>query len=405
MSIEIRSAAPEEMRQFGDLTAYAYGGAFGDGDDNLAMQSNRPEWLLCAFDGPRMVASYGTIPFTARANGEAVPLGGVTTVATAPEYRRRGLLRSITERALNAQREAGQPVAALWASQAAIYQRYGYAAASTLVHYEIDTVDVNLLEPPSGDLEVTREPTADAFEDLKQVYRAFVAPRTLYLHRSSVLWQSGILGQQPGSGPIHIAVCRNAAGAARGYVIYTLRSASVAHATRPQEIAVRDLVWLDPDACRTLWAFLARHDLVGRIRWEGAPLDDPLPELLSEPRLCHRRSAEGVWLRIVDVAGALAARGYDQDGELNLEIAPDRLTPWNDGRWRLTVSNGSATVERTTAEPELRLPTKSLASLWCGRRRVQDLAGWGLVDAQQRVVSHAGALFATRHAPHCPDHF
>lgn len=405
MSIEIRQAAADEMRQFGDLTAYAYAGAFGDGDENQAMHANRPEWLLCAFDGPRMVASYGTIPFTARANGQTVPLGGVTTVATAPEYRRRGLLRSITERALQAQREAGQPVAALWASQAAIYQRYGYAAASALVHYEIDTADLNLLEPPSGDLEVTRETTADAIEDLKQVYREFVAPRTLYLHRSSVLWQTSVLGDRPGSGPIHTAVCRNAAGAPRGYVVYTLRSGVVGHATRAQEIVVRDLAWLDVDACRTLWAFLARHDLVGRIRWEGAPVDDPLPELLIEPRLCHRRSAEGVWLRIVDAAGALSARGYDQDGELILEIESDRLSPWNDGRWRLTVSNGAATVERTTAQPELSLTTKALASLWCGYRSVRELVGWGLVDADRRVVPHAAALLGTRHAPHCPDHF
>jgi predicted acetyltransferase len=405
VSIEIRQAAADEMRQFGDLTAYAYAGAFGDGDENQAMHSNRPEWLLCAFDGPRMVASYGTIPFTARANGQAVPLGGVTTVATAPEYRRRGLLRSITERALNAQREAGQPVAALWASQAAIYQRYGYSAASALVHYEIDTADLNLLEPPTGDLQVAREPAADAFEDVKQVYRAFVAPRTLYLHRSSVLWQASVLGNRPGSGPIHCAVCRNAAGEARGYVVYTLRSAVVGHATRAQEIVVRDLVWLDVDACRTLWAFLARHDLVGRIRWEGAPVDDPLTELLIEPRLCHRRAAEGVWLRIVDAAGALSARGYDQDGELILDIESDRLTPWNDGRWRLTVSNGTATVERTTAQPELSLTTKALASLWCGYRTVGELVGWGLIEADRRVVPHAGALLATRHAPHCPDHF
>jgi len=405
VSIEFRAATAEEMRQFGDLTAYAYGGAFGDGEDNLAMQSNRPEWTLCAFDGARMVASYGTIPFTARANGRALPLGGVTTVATEPEYRRRGLLRAITERALAAQRDAGQPVAALWASQAAIYQRYGYAASSALVRYQIDTADLNLLAAPSGDHEVAREPVADAFEDLKLVYRTFVADRTLYLHRSSVLWQGRVLNEDAATGPVHLAICRNAAGEARGYVIYTLRSAMVTHATRPQELIVRDLGWLDADACASLWAFLARHDLVGRIRWDRAPLDDPLPELLSEPRLCHRQASEGTWLRIVDAAAALAGRGYDSDGELVLELTSDRLTPWNDGRYRLTVSNGVADVARTTAAPEVTLPVRSLASLWCGYHDAAALAAWGLIDIDERVLPHARALFATRHAPHCPDHF
>ena len=29
------------------------------------------------------------------------------------------------------------------------------------------------------------------------------------------------------------------------------------------------------DAYRSLWSFLAHHDLVGRVRWNDAPADDP----------------------------------------------------------------------------------------------------------------------------------
>ena len=108
MSIEFRPAIEAEMPQFGDLTAYAYAGAFGDGADNLAKHATRPEWTLCAFDGAKLVASYSTLPFTMRANGEAMALGGVSTVATAPEYRRRGIVRNIVEQALANQRDAGQ---------------------------------------------------------------------------------------------------------------------------------------------------------------------------------------------------------------------------------------------------------------------------------------------------------
>ncbi len=405
MAITFRAAEAHEIRQFGDLTAYAYAGAFGDGDDNVAMQNNRPEWTLCAFDGATMVASYATIPFTARANGQAVALGGVTTVATAPEYRRRGLLRSITEQALAAQREAGQPVAALWASQAAIYQRYGYAAASALLSYQLDIVDLNLLEAANPDLVVSRVSAAEAFDELKQTYREFVADRTLYLHRSSVLWQAGVLNADASSGPVHVAVCRDNAGAARGYVVYTLRADRRNHRARSQGIEIRDLVWLDIDAYRALWAFLARHDLVGRITWPRAPVDDPLPELTSEPRMLHASPGEGVWLRIVDVADALAARGYQSDGELTFEISDDPLAPWNAGRYRLTVSGGRAEVSRTEAAAELTLPIKALASAWCGYRRVGELAAWGMCSGTAAALARADALLATAHAPHCPDHF
>ena len=71
--------------------------------------------------------------------------------------------------------DACQAVAALWASQAAIYQRYGYAAASQMLRYQIDTVDLQLLKAPPDHLSVSREPVGSAFDALKDCYRQYVA--------------------------------------------------------------------------------------------------------------------------------------------------------------------------------------------------------------------------------------
>jgi len=405
MNIEFRAATPAEMSQFGALTAYAYGGAFGEGENNLAMTATRPEWTLCAFDGSALVASYATLPLTTRGNGNAVALGGVTTVATAPEYRRRGLLRAITSQALEHQLEAGQSVAALWASQAAIYQRYGYTSASAQLSYQIDTTDLQLLDTASNTMDVSRGPLDTIMDDVKAAYRSYIAPRTLYLHRSSALWQSNVLTATDQSGPVYGALCRDGDNQVRGYVLYTLRDSRVEHRARSQLLEIRDLVALDIDAYRALWRFLGRHDLVGRISWQRAPLDDPLPELLAEPRLLHAAGNEGVWLRIVDVAGAMAARGYCCDGEITFSVSDDQLTPWNDGGYHLTVSNGQASVERTGRTTELNLTCKALASIWCGRHRLSQLAHWGLVDGSPDIMARADSLLATRHLPHCPDHF
>ncbi|NIQ93771.1 MAG: GNAT family N-acetyltransferase, partial [Desulfuromonadales bacterium] len=62
--------------------------------------ANRPEWTLCAFDDGKMVASFCTIPFTMRAVGRSIPMGGISAVGTVPEYRRRGLLRRLMTRGL-----------------------------------------------------------------------------------------------------------------------------------------------------------------------------------------------------------------------------------------------------------------------------------------------------------------
>ncbi len=206
MTIEVRPARADEMDQFGLVGAYVYAGAFGDGPDNVVSRNNRPEWTLCAFDGARMAASYACLPFTMRANGRAVAMGGVSAVGTLPEYRRQGLVRAITTRSFADMRERGQAVASLWASQAAIYQRYGYALSSALVTYRIDTVDVGFADGDGGSARIARIDPDAGFETLKKVYIDFVAQRMCYLHRAKPLWMNNVLSSSTATGPAHIAV-------------------------------------------------------------------------------------------------------------------------------------------------------------------------------------------------------
>ena len=128
-------------------------------------------------------------------------------------------------------------------------------------------------------------------------------------------------------------------------------------------------------------------------------------ELFAEPRMLNAQDKEGVYFRIVDVAGALAERGYSRDGEIVIGVGPDRESPWNQGNWRLRVENGDAEVAATTDPADVQFGIKSLSSAFSGFRRVSQLAGWGLAEGESDAIDRADALFATRHAPHSPDHF
>ncbi|XOV88128.1 MAG: enhanced intracellular survival protein Eis [Pseudomonadota bacterium] len=405
MNFEIRAATQAEMGQLGQIGAYVYAGAFGDGEDNQVAAANRPEWTLCAFDGPIMAASFCTIPFTMRALGKPMPLGGITAVGTLPEYRRQGLLRSLMTRSLSDMREAGRPVAALWASQAAIYQRYGCAMTSVMRRYEVDTVDIGFYDGDWGDLAVRRVSLDACFDRLKQCYATFVQDRLQYIHRATALWRAGILREDADTGPIHIALAQSASGDVLGYTIYTMRDRRVAHPARGQDFVIRDLVWLTPGAYRSLWRFVASHDLVGRVVWANAPADDPAPDLFAEPRMLMQKDNEGVWTRVVDAPAALAGRGYLGEGELVIEITTDSLCPWNTGRWQLTVSGGDASVQTSNRPADITLDIRALALLFSGFRSATALAAAGLLEAKRPAQVLADRVFATPFAPHCPDHF
>lgn len=393
------------MGQLGALTGYVYGGSFGDGPDAVAASAVRPEWTLCAFDGDVMAASYATIPFTMRANGRAMALGGVSTVGTEPAYRRQGLLRRLTTRSFEDMFENGQSVAALWASQAAIYQRYGYAQASVLRTYAIDTVDIAFVDGDAGSARVERFDVEGGREAAKAVYNAFVADRMCYLHRARSLWDLNAFKPDDDDGPLHVAVARDDDDRPVAYLVYSLRANRNEHRARTQELTIRDLAWLDLDAYRSMWSWIKRHDLVGRASWSTAPLDDPAPELLAEPRLLHTVDREGIWFRVVHVEAALAGRGYAGSGALRIEIPVDELAPWNPGTYRLEVDDGQPTVAPTSGRGELQVPIKALASMFTGFRSARQLARWGLIEGDSTAVARADALFALGTAPGCPDHF
>ncbi|MCY3812672.1 MAG: GNAT family N-acetyltransferase [Gammaproteobacteria bacterium] len=405
MTVEIRPVTPEELGEMGILGGYAYGGAFGDGPNSAVAKFNKPEWTSCAFVDGKLASSFANAPFTMRANGRAVKLAGVGAIATQPEYRRQGLARRIHTQAFGEMREAGQNVAALWASQAAIYQRYGYAMTTVMREYAVDTQDIRFHDGDDGSGRVARVDVDTARDVVKTVYAAFIANRMCYLHRIAEDWVHYWLKERDDTGPVWVAVCYGADATARGYVIYTLRSGRVDHRARDQELVIRDLAWLDADAYRSLWRFLACHDLVGRVCWASAPADDPADEFFEEPRLLNAADHEGAWFRLVDAANALAERGYDVEGELTISLAADPLTPWNDGRWHLQAGPDGAQCRPSKAVPDIELTTKALASLYTGFRSATELNSWGLLDGDRRALAKADALFRTRHAPHTPDEF
>ena len=61
---------------------------------------------------------------------------GVTYVGVVPTHRRRGILNQLMRAQLDAIAARGEPVAILWASEEAIYGRYGYGMATVRMSIE-----------------------------------------------------------------------------------------------------------------------------------------------------------------------------------------------------------------------------------------------------------------------------
>ena len=127
------------------------------------------------------------------------------------------------------------------------------------------------------------------------------------------------------------------------------------------EVKIVELVAATPDAYTALWRFLLGVDLTRDVVKGPASPDEPSATSSSEPAPAGRQDRDGLWLRIVDLPAALAARRYAAPVDVVLDVT-DALLPANAGRWRLRVGAGGALVNCS--------PTDAPADLSC------DVASW-----------------------------
>ena len=404
-AFEFRPATKEEMPQLRRLDAYVFASQPQEPDDDDVLL---PEWTHCAFHGGQVVASSAGFPFKMRCNGRGVLADGVTAVGTDPGFRRRGLVRRLIGDRLKLAYEEGKPAAILWASMGAIYQRFGYGLASSQVEYAFDPrfADFQYGEPASG--YARRLAKREAVPVISKLYRRFIEPRNLLLHRAPVLWELPFRehANQPRT---YCAVHYNDNHIPDGYLLYTLRNLEEPDDSDPipdQQLAVTDFVWRDMNGYRGLWEYLRGHDLVGKVTTAFAAEDDPAPSMLLEPRILQRRASDGIWLRVVDVPRLLAERGYDHAGETTLAVVEDALCPWNVGSYRLTTDATQAEAEQTSAEAEFTITPQALASLLAGHARLSHLVRIGRAEVRsERRLPTLDALFSTNYRPHCMNGF
>lgn len=406
MAIEFRPARPEEMREFAYLGAITFGGSTDEREieRRMADGTRRPEDTLCAFEDGAMVARMATLPFTISWHGRTISCGGVSSVGTLPTHRRRGLVRELMTRAFVAMRAHGQPIAMLWASMAAIYQRFGYGICAPIYVGTCDPRTIRFVDEIVVPERVRLVRGEAVLPALAPAYDRFAAERPLMLARDATHWQSFRLRRWNENQPPSLYAVYEEGGQPLGYVIYDVQREE--RRGPDQKLIVQELAWATPAAHRALLQYLLAHDLAYAVEFRALPLDDPLPVHVQEPRDLGLMLRDGALVRIVDVAAALCGRGYAADGRLTFALTDD-LCPWNEDVWTLEVEGGSGRIAPAGGRvAELTLTPRALALLACGTANATRLCRQGLIPpAPAAVLRTADALFATPAAPFCADFF
>ncbi|AZM93673.1 GNAT family N-acetyltransferase [Streptomyces sp. W1SF4] len=414
--MEIRQATDQDFDAFVSTVHAAFGlypepPVDGGGQWWSALEMDRC-LLAVAPDGKR-VGTAGAYSFELTLPGEVlVPVSGVTSVGVLPSHRRQGALSALMRHQLADLRARGEFLSVLLASEALIYRRFGYGPATYTAGLTVPrhrgalavprarggngrpvTGAANGASSPSGAIEVVR--SSDCGEVLEQVYDRYRRSQPGALSRPH-RWWSLRAGQPPISpAPRYVAVHRDADGVPDGYASYTIESGTT------RTMKVDEIVTADDAVHTALARFLLEHDLVSQVSIKHVPTDHPLRWQLEDFRGAEVTGVgDWLWVRLLDVPGALTARGWSADGEIVLDVEDPFLG--EHGRHLLTVRDGKAGCVPTDREPDLSLDVSDLASVYLGGTAPSTLVRAGHVRAHHPgAAALADSLFRTERSPHC----
>ncbi len=349
-----------------------------------------------------LVACYSSHPYEMRLPGGGTALtSGLTWVGVHSGHRRRGLLTTMIDDHFARAIALGESISTLFAAEAQIYQRFGYGLAAPSLALDsgrgIELRDV----PGSDDLRVdfSNADLALHADVVRAVLERSMRPGTHVTVSEALmrdifidpeLWRDG--GEQ-----LRMAVVYDAVGPA-AFATFS-RKGKWENGEPAGELAFWTWAAATASAERRLFAVVSDLDLIVKVKARNIAPDAPLTLLVKDIRGAHFSVRDNLWVRLLDLPKALAARGYGADVDVTIALT-DKQLPANDGLWRLRIVGGNAIAAKGTGAEEdgtgadVTMSIQELSAAYLGGVTFASLANAGLVTGKPDAVADLSAAFA-----------
>lgn len=366
----LRFATPEDLDGIWEVFRLGFG--VKDADREQWRSNLDPTRALVADDGRGGVAAASHIRrFDQWFGGRAVALAGYSPVAVLPQHRGRGLGRAVTAGHFADLRDRGEVIAGLFPASVQLYRSVGFELAGSYVHRRMPARHLAALRP-AAPVEVRMGTTAD----LAAIHRCYdrLARRTDGPLVRNDGWWAHRLPADLAEAACFVIDHPTVEGELDGYAAYRH---GPGRAPYDYSIVVSEVQAASPDGLRALWRVVGSSgsqapdvDIIG-------PGEDPLFLLLGGADPTAVRSEIRWMLRLVDAAGAVAARGWNPTarGRVDLAVSDDEA-PWNAGRWQLEVADGEGWMT-PGGDGTVEVTIGGLSSWWSGYASARTLATTG----------------------------
>jgi predicted acetyltransferase len=397
--LTIRSIERDELPAFMRALDMAF---HGDGSQEMIEFESliaEPDRYFVAEEDARFVGTAGAVSTQLTVPGGVVRAPGVTAVGVLASHRRRGINTRLMATLLDQAAERGEPLAYLWASESPIYGRFGYGMASLCAELEMPTDQASFVDGVKLTGRVDLLPRDEALALMRPAYDRAALARPGMVAADDRFWTWLFHPQKKDADePRFFAVHLDEHGQADGYSVYRVKH-DWTHGVPRNELKVDHMVCATAAAEASLWRYLFDVDLIATVKAWDRPPDDSVLWLVAHPRRLRFTVADGLWVRIVDVDGALGARRYSMDGRLVIDVE-DAFRPQTSGRYELVVSGGTGVCTKSDADADIACTARALGAVYLGGTSFSQLSR--VQQARELTVgavARADAMFAWDPAP------
>ena len=337
--------------------------------------------------------------------GRYLPAAGVTWVGVLPTHRRRGIASALMRRQLDDVASAGrEPLAVLWASEPTIYGRFGYGVAAQCAALELPG-DATQLPAVDGESQLRARITtpAEARAAVEAVDRVTGPLRPGHLATTTdARWAYRIDDpehRRDGACELRAVVVEEN-GRPRAYALYAIKQDW--SPTGPTgTVRVRELSAVDPASRAAVWRVLLGHDLTRTVAWRLAPVDDPILAMMTGARGAAKAVLDTLWVRVLDLPAAIAARTYATAADLVVEVS-DGFTGQTAGTWRLALRPDGGEATRVDAEPDVRCDISEVGAAFLGGSSLVQRAAADRIHGDPDAIARWSAAMTHEPRPWCP---
>lgn len=368
----VRELTEDDFLESMKLSMYAFQYKVPESEISARKEGVKSHKILGIWDDDILAAKLHIIPFKVVMKDAEWKMGGIAGVATYPEYRRNGYVKSLMIDSLKQMRDSGQIVSLLHPFDISFYRKFGWEILSEKKKITIEKKDLKFLEVQQGSIRRYSKETHN--DEIERIYQQFCSQYTGMLKRESNWWKQNVYDEDS-----QAAVYYNSLNEVKGYILYYVKES---------KMEVQELVALDHEARIGLWNFICQHDSMVETVTLNLASQDPFPYFLPQPKV-KTEVYPYFMARIVNAEECLRRFSFlHEDDSLFLHLE-DEHAPWNNGSYLLGKGELKVFKEKTGSQcvhpPKkgIRLNINSLSAILFGYKRPMELYEMGYLNGSQ----------------------